>query len=131
MLHTKFQGYQKKVFLRFFIKYGHGGQLGFSFPHPMETPYEIWLQLAHSFLRRCLKSVDDRQMMDGKTTEAYLSYKLTTEPSAGELKKKKKDILRFFKNIIVTRTVIIVQESEAINDPWNRIFDGLSIMSAT
>ena len=90
MLHTKFQGYQKKVFLRFFIKYGHGGQLGFSFPHPMETPYEIWLQLAHSFLRRCLKSVDDRQMMDGKTTEAYLSYKLTTEPSAGELKKKKK-----------------------------------------
>ena len=29
-------------------------------PHPMETPYEIWLQSALWFLRRrCLKSVDD------------------------------------------------------------------------
>ena len=31
------------------------------FPHPMETPYEIWLQSAWWFLRRCLKSVDDGQ----------------------------------------------------------------------
>ena len=31
------------------------------FPHPMETPYEIWLQSALWFLRRCLKSVDDRR----------------------------------------------------------------------
>ena len=47
-------------------------------PLPMETPYEIWLQSALWFLRRrCLKSVDDRQ-----TTEAYISYKLTNEPSA-------------------------------------------------
>ena len=43
----------------------------------METPYEIWLQSAQWFLRRCLKSVDD-----GQTTEAYLSYKLTNEPTA-------------------------------------------------
>ena len=30
-----------------------------SFPHPIETPYEIWLWLDQRFLRRCLKSVDD------------------------------------------------------------------------
>ena len=53
----------------------------------METPYETLLQSAQWFLRRrCLKSVDDRadgQADDGQgTTEAYLSYKLTNEPSA-------------------------------------------------
>ena len=50
----------------------------------METPYEIWLQSAQWFLRRrCLKGVDDRrQTKDGRRmTEAYLSYKLTSEPS--------------------------------------------------
>ena len=50
-------------------------------PHPMETQYEIWIQSAQWFLRRCLKSVDDSQT-DRRTTEAYLSYKLTNEPSA-------------------------------------------------
>ena len=46
-------------------------------PYPMKTPYEIWLQSVQWFLRRrCLKSVNDKQMMDGQwTTEAYLSYK--------------------------------------------------------
>ena len=29
-------------------------------PHHMETPYEMWLQPAQWFLRRYLKSVDDR-----------------------------------------------------------------------
>ena len=48
----------------------------------METPYEIWFQSDQWFLRRrYLKSVDD-QMTDGGMTEAYLSYKLTNEPSA-------------------------------------------------
>ena len=44
-------------------------------PHPIEAPNEIWLWLVQWFLRRCFKSVDD----DGwrRTTEAYLSYKLT------------------------------------------------------
>ena len=45
-----------------------------SFPHPMETPYEIWLQSAQWFLRRCLEC--------GQQMEAYLSYKLTNEPLA-------------------------------------------------
>ena len=47
-----------------------------SFPCPKEDPYEIWLWLAR--WRRCLKIVDIRR----QTTEAYLSYKLTNEPSA-------------------------------------------------
>ena len=35
-----------------------------SFPHPMETLYEIWLKLAQWFLRRRrLKSVDDGRQM--------------------------------------------------------------------
>ena len=55
-----------------------------SFPHPMDTPYEIQLQSAQWFLiRRCLRSVDNGQMTDRQqTTEAYLSYKLTNEPLA-------------------------------------------------
>ena len=62
-----------------------------SFPHPVEAPYEIWLQSAQWFLRRrCLKSVDgqmtdgrtDGRTDDGRTTEAYLSYKLTNESLA-------------------------------------------------
>ena len=55
----------------------------------MGTPYEIWLHSAQWFLRRRrLKSVDEGQTTDGRTddgrrmTEAYLSYKLTNEPSA-------------------------------------------------
>ena len=54
-----------------------------SFPYPTETTYEIWLQSARLFLRRrCLKSVDNGRTDDGRTTEAYLSYKLTNETSA-------------------------------------------------
>ena len=44
-----------------------------SFPHHMETQYEIWLQSAHCFLmRRCLKSVDDGQTDDGRTDDGGL-----------------------------------------------------------
>ena len=51
----------------------------------MEALYEIWVWLAQRFLRKWLKSVDNRRTMDGRqTTEAYLSYKLTSEPSAQE-----------------------------------------------
>ena len=36
-----------------------------SFSHPMETPYEIWLQSVQWFLRRrCLKRVDEGQTTD-------------------------------------------------------------------
>ena len=83
MLHTKFQGWfrRKRFFYGFYHLWArwpswscdqdHLNKL--SFPHPMETPYEIWLQSAQWFLRRgCLKI---------PTTEACLSYKLTTEPS--------------------------------------------------
>ena len=41
-----------------------------SFPHPMETPYEIWLQSAEWFLR-CLKSVDDIRQTDGRRRPTY------------------------------------------------------------
>ena len=38
-------------------------------PPPMDTPYEIWLQLAQWFLRRrCLTSVGDGRT-DGQTTD--------------------------------------------------------------
>ena len=83
MLHTKFQGHQpfdsvEEDFFKVFIKYGYGGHLGqdrlnkLSFPHPMETPYEIWLQSAQWFLRRrCLKSVDDGRTDDGRRRPTY------------------------------------------------------------
>ena len=58
----------------------------------METPYEIWLQLAQWFLwRRGLKSVDDGRT-DTLTTEAYKLTYLGT----GELKKKEKNTVRNF-----------------------------------
>ena len=38
------------------------------FPHPIEPPHKIWLWLAQWFLRRCLKSVDDRWMDDDRQT---------------------------------------------------------------
>ena len=95
MLHIKFQGHRpfgsgEEDFLRFLPYMGmrpswscDQGRLNkLLFPHPMETSYEIWLQPAQWFLRRrCFKSVDDRRTA-GRTTEAYLSYKLTNEPSA-------------------------------------------------
>ena len=59
-----------------------------SFPHPMEAPYEIWLWLAKRFLRRCLKSVDDRRLRWRMDNRACLYYKLTYEPKgSGELKR--------------------------------------------
>ena len=52
-----------------------------SFPHPIKAPYEIWLWLGQWFLwRKCWKSVHDDERR--RTTEAYLSYKFTKEPSA-------------------------------------------------
>ena len=90
MAHTKFQGHRPfgsgeedlyKVFITWRPPWSRDQDRlnKLSFPHPMETPYEIWLQSAQWFLRRrCLKSVDDRR----QTTEAYLSYKLTNEPLA-------------------------------------------------
>ena len=73
MLHTKFQGHQpfgsgEDDFVRFLPYMGMRPSLSCDqdhlnillFPHPMENPYEIWLQSAQWFLRRsCLKSVDD------------------------------------------------------------------------
>ena len=98
MTHTKIQGHWpsgcgEEDCLRFYhiwpwrpawsCDQDHLSQL--SFPNPIEAPYEIWLWLAQWFLRRCLKSVDDD---DGRrTTEAYLSYKLTIWAfGSGELK---------------------------------------------
>ena len=37
------------------------------FPHPKESPYEIWVQLAKWFQRRCLK-----MLTDGRTTESLV-----------------------------------------------------------
>ena len=87
MPHTKFQGHQLygsgEEDLRFLSYMGMAAWScdqdllnKLSFPHPMEIPYEIWLQSAQWFLRRCLKSGDNGQ------TDDYLSYKLTNEPSA-------------------------------------------------
>ena len=87
MMHTKFQGHQpfgpgKEDILNCLPYMGMAAILvmcpedslsKFSFPHPIEASYDIWLWLAQLFLRRCLKSVDDVR----RTTEAYLSYKLT------------------------------------------------------
>ena len=78
MRHTKFQdhwlfGSGEEDFLRFYHIWAwwpswscDQDQLNkLSLPHPVETPYEIWLQSAQWLLmRRCLKSVDDRQMDD-------------------------------------------------------------------
>ena len=52
-----------------------------SFPHPIEAPNEIWL-IGHVVSEE--KSVDDGR----RTTEAYLSYKLTKWVfCSGELKR--------------------------------------------
>ena len=63
-----------------------------SFPRPKETPHEIWLQTVQWFQRRrCLKMLTTHTHTYIRTTEAYLSYKLTTEPKgSGELKKQSK-----------------------------------------
>ena len=88
MQHTKFQGHWpfgsgEEDFLRFLPYIGMVAILvmwprlnKLLFPHPREAPYEILLWLAQWFKRRrCLKSVDNGWQM----TEAYLTYKLTTE----------------------------------------------------
>ena len=88
MMHTKIQGYlpfgsREEGFLCFYhiwqwrpswsCDQDHLSTL--SFPHPIAAPYEIWLWFAQWFLkRRCLKSVEYDVR---RTTEAYLSYKLT------------------------------------------------------
>ena len=74
MLHTKIQGHrhfgsgEEDVFLGFYHIWAWRPSWScdqdhlskFSFPNPIEAPYEIWLWLAQWFLRRrCLKSVDD------------------------------------------------------------------------
>ena len=61
-------------------------------PGPFEQTFvppshedSIWnlVSIGPVFLMRCLKSVDDGETTDRRrTTEAYLSYKLTNEPSA-------------------------------------------------
>ena len=69
MLHTKFQGHQRfgsgeeDFFKGFYHIWAWQPSWScdqdclnkLSFPHPMETLYEIWLQSAQRFLRRCLK----------------------------------------------------------------------------
>ena len=90
MMHTKIQGHwpfgsgeEDFFFLRFkhiwswrpswSCDQGHLSKL--SFPHPIEAPYEIWLWLAQWFLSRIWRRTTND---DGwRTTEAYLSYKLT------------------------------------------------------
>ena len=65
MLHPNFQGHRpfgsSEDFFKVFTIYGHGIHVGhviwtnlnnLSFPNPMETPHEIWLQLAQRFLRK-------------------------------------------------------------------------------
>ena len=61
----------------------------------METPYEIWLQSAQWFIgpvvsqEKMFENVDTHTHIQKyiRTTEAYLSYKLTTElKGSGELK---------------------------------------------
>ena len=88
MMHTKFQGHRPFGSREGFYQIwawrptwlcDQDCLITLTFPHPIEAPYEIWFWLAQCFLRRCLKSVDD----DGRrrrTTEAYLSYKLTKWP---------------------------------------------------
>ena len=85
MLYTKFQGHRpfgsgEEDIFRFLPHMGMAarscdlGRLNkLSFPYPMKSPYEIWLQSAHCFLRRrCLKSVDDGQTTDGQTDDGGL-----------------------------------------------------------
>ena len=51
--------------------------------YPMEAPYGIWLQSAQCFQRRrCLKMLITHIHTYERTTEAFISYKLTNEPSA-------------------------------------------------
>ena len=82
ILHTKFQGHHLfgSLFLRFLPYMGLTAILVMwpgclnkpSLPHPMETPYEIWLQSAQLVLRRrCLKSVDDRWTNDRRRRQTY------------------------------------------------------------
>ena len=47
-----------------------------SFPHPMETPYKIWLQSAQWFLRRCFRewTTDRRTTDDGRQRPVVVPY---------------------------------------------------------
>ena len=100
MLHTKFWFWRRRFF-KVFTTYGHGGHLGschqdclnkLSFPHPMETPWTNFrspipwrLHMKFGFHRPSGfwgKDFKERRRYNRRTTEAYLSYKLTNEPSA-------------------------------------------------
>ena len=99
MMQIKFQCYRpfgarEEDFFKIFTIYGHIGHLGhktwtswtnvLSLSHPIDASYEIWLWLAQWFLRRrCWKCWQHTYIHTYiQRTEAYLSYKLTTEPSA-------------------------------------------------
>ena len=81
---------KEEDFVSFLTIYGHGGRFGHVTmtrlkevssppPRPIEPPHKIWIQLAQWLLRRrCLKMLTDGR----RTTDAYLYYKLTNEPSA-------------------------------------------------
>ena len=88
MLHAKFQGHRpfgfgEEDFYGFYHKWAWRPSWScdqdrlnkLSFPYPMETPYEIWLESSKWFLRRRrLKSVDDRQTdrrTDGRRRPTY------------------------------------------------------------
>ena len=96
MLHTKFQGNRPfgfgEDFLRFLPYMGMAAILTcdqdrlnkLSFPHPIETPYEIWLQSAQWFLRRrCLKSLDDRRRRPTYHISPFGSIELKWENICG------------------------------------------------
>ena len=97
MQHTKFQGHRpfgsgEEDFLRFLPYMGMAAILVMwpgpfeqtSFPHPMETPYEIWLQLAQWFLRRrCLKSVDDGRRRPTYPISSPMSLRLRWAKNRG------------------------------------------------
>ena len=89
MLQTKFQIHrpfvpEKKIFYGFYHIWtwrpswssDHDHLNKFSFPQSMETPYEIWLQLAHWLQRRCFKmSTYDRRRRHAYTISSPVSLK--------------------------------------------------------
>ena len=95
MLYTKSQGHQRfgsgeEEFLSFFTIFGNGGHLSqvtrtvginFCFPIPCRLHMKFGFNRPSGFWGDDV-SMDDRQMTDRRTTEAYLSYKLTNEPLA-------------------------------------------------
>ena len=95
-------------------KEGQKRSIPASFPHPTEAPYENWLWFAWWFLRRrCLKSVDDDVRRTTttydvrRTTESYLSYKLTKWAfGSGELKMRKPETNTVFEHCGFTLYIV-------------------------